>query len=376
MTTRFRPAAVVAAVIVSALPLSALAESQTLTVDCSRGQTIAKALERGDSRKPLVVIIRGTCNESVTIHRDDTTLAGDPRSGGMVNGPTMGYAINVSADRVTITGLRVTGGGGGVNVLGGSNVGIVDSVIEHTGGEGVMFNSTQAARIRSSKVQHTGSHGVMIVRAAARLINNEIAFNAGAGVHVEQMGNLFASANKIGSNGSNGIELLAGSYGAIHDGGFYANGTNPAGRRHGIFVSFSRADIGPGNSIFNHPGAGIWADGSTVQAGGNEVSGNGDGGITGYLGSTLVVYGMTITNNTGDGVRLVGNTTGQIDSSTVRLNTGHGIVLQRGSKLLTAPPVSDATANGGFGLYCADAESSVADLASLNGTVSQGCTGF
>ena len=49
-----------------------------MRVECAAGQTIARALQRGDERKPLTVVISGTCNESVTIDRDDQTSAKTP----------------------------------------------------------------------------------------------------------------------------------------------------------------------------------------------------------------------------------------------------------------------------------------------------------
>ena len=46
-----------------------------------------------------------------------------------------------------------------------------------------------------------------------------------------------------------------------------------------------------------------------------------------------------------------------------------------GSKLMLMPGVTDATGNGGVGLRCMDDESSVFDLALLDGT-SANCTGY
>jgi hypothetical protein len=75
-----RNIAIVTAVALTAiwtLP-SASAQANTFTVDCNRGQKLANALRQGDFRKPLVINVRGTCREFVTIARDNVTLRGDP----------------------------------------------------------------------------------------------------------------------------------------------------------------------------------------------------------------------------------------------------------------------------------------------------------
>jgi hypothetical protein len=110
---------IAATVALLATTLSGVASGQsiTLAVDCSRGQTIADAIARGDARKPLVLLIRGTCNEYVNIARDDVTLRGDPGSGGAINGPgSAAAAVTVQAQRSALENLTVTGGFNGVTV--------------------------------------------------------------------------------------------------------------------------------------------------------------------------------------------------------------------------------------------------------------------
>jgi hypothetical protein len=52
-------------------------EGTTVTVDCAKGDTLAKALGQGNAGKPLLLLVRGTCSESVRIERDDVTLRPD-----------------------------------------------------------------------------------------------------------------------------------------------------------------------------------------------------------------------------------------------------------------------------------------------------------
>ena len=53
----------------------------TVKVDCARGESIAHALAIGDERNPLLVLVEGTCTESVFVARSDVTLAAGPGGG-------------------------------------------------------------------------------------------------------------------------------------------------------------------------------------------------------------------------------------------------------------------------------------------------------
>ena len=111
-------ATVVTLIAIGLMP-TASAQTLTVTVDCSRGQTITHALRQGDSRKPLVVVVRGTCNEHVSISRDDVTLRGQPGTEATVNGPDSGTdTIVILKDTVNIEDLTVTGGFNGIRLQG------------------------------------------------------------------------------------------------------------------------------------------------------------------------------------------------------------------------------------------------------------------
>src|SRR5712692_11995057 len=59
---------------------------RTTTVDCAAGETIARALRRGDERKSLTILINGSCSEHVVISRSDIKLAAAP-AGATISGP-------------------------------------------------------------------------------------------------------------------------------------------------------------------------------------------------------------------------------------------------------------------------------------------------
>src|SRR5260370_211829 len=73
--------------------------TKTVRVDCASGNTVAKALTEGDERKPLLVLLTGTCVEHVKIDRSDVTLRGDDLSA-TISGP------DGAIDVIRVTGSR------------------------------------------------------------------------------------------------------------------------------------------------------------------------------------------------------------------------------------------------------------------------------
>jgi len=365
-------------------PTSNASGPLTLTVDCSKGQTIAHALEQGDARKELVVIVRGTCNENVAINRDKVTLQGDPGTGATVNAPNASAnAIAVAGADIGIVGLTVTGGSNGISAIGVPGFGVQGSIIQNAAQYGIRVTSSHA-NIAGNTIQYSGNHGVFFSAANGRVQNNQIRSNAMAGVHLERLSAVAIGGNTITANGSNGVELLSRSYSDLMNNTIASNGTNPAVRRNGVFLNFAYADMG-GNSITDNPGAGVWADASGLSSQDQTISGNGGFGMMGYLGSTLVLNpGTIVQNNNGDGVQLHTNSIGQITGATIQFNAWGGIRLMLGSKLLIyGPPASTVGGNQGYGLECADAESSEwigysVDFNPPNtlGAISPSCTGF
>jgi hypothetical protein len=94
--------------------------------------------------------------------------------------------------------------------------------------------------------------------------------------------------------------------------------------------------------------------------------------------------GNVISNNKGWGVLLNVNSTAQVSGAMIQFNAGDGILLQSDSKLVFfADFATTSSGNGGYGLRCPDAKSSVVGLQMLivsppnaQGGVSPGCTGF
>jgi hypothetical protein len=382
MRITYRQAATVAAVVLAACSGASVyaAPTFTWTVDCTRGQSIAQALERAPARK-LMLIVRGYCNENVVIDRDDVTLQGDPAGGATVNGPSADTpTIDIAANRITIDGLTVTGGRSGINIYGASNIRIADSVVRNSGLDGISIAQSQAVSITNSKVQYAASIGIVANRGGLLIGNSEVSFNKAGGVHIASGSNLTANASSFSSNGAHGLGVFNASEAMVWDTRIIGNGTDPtAFFREGVYVAASHAEF-RNSTIADNARFGMVVTG---RAGvfNSGITGNGDSGIIVLVGSTLNVDGGTISGNKGNGIFLIANSTGQIASGAkIQNNTKHGIELYGGGKLWLISPIT-VGGNTWFGLYCNDAESSAYDTSWIsfsppNAYADMSCTGY
>src|SRR5437870_12128215 len=121
MNVRHSKATIVSAILLVLGCSTAIAAppAKTMTVDCASGQTLADAFNKGNTDQPLLVLIRGTCNESVRIERGDVTLRGETGFDGTINGPDSSIdTVTAVARRAAIDGLRVSGARQGVTAAG------------------------------------------------------------------------------------------------------------------------------------------------------------------------------------------------------------------------------------------------------------------
>jgi parallel beta-helix repeat protein len=383
MRTTWQLAAAAAAVFVAgqAAPLSA--QSQEFTVDCSRGQTITQALNLGTSRERLVLNIKGTCTEAVTIARDDVTIQG--RSGATVKPPLASQTvITVRATRIFIDGLTITGGAFGITVVHALDVAIDNMGIQSAGQSGVNLLAGHAS-ISNSMIQNNGGHGIALSQASALVNNNQILSNGGSGIYAQSKSAVRANGNTVSNNGVYGIYLLGGSDGLISGGTISGNGTNsatPAAAKGGASVQSSTAQFS-NTSISNSLGRGLTINnGSYVDAFSITVTGSAAEGVIAYLGGIATINGGAISGNGGNGLWLGVHSTAQIGNNvSIMNNSQNGIQLSMGSKLWTFASPITVGGNTYWGLHCDDSESSAANLEAItftpsNGAGSASCTGY
>jgi parallel beta-helix repeat protein len=377
------------------------AKSKSVTVDCTRGETIANALTGGNEGKPLLVVVKGVCNESVSISRDDVTLQGE--SGAAINGPDPAVdTLTVRAHRVTVEDIAIGGGRNGITGLGAAQLTVRRTTVQ-SGRNGVVYASGSSGTIDDCTIQSNARDGVAVDAASATIINSTISNNTRNGVLVTIGGAARigvdnrngAAGNFIRQNGSTGIVISSGGYALIAMNEITGNGVDPTLPRQGISVIEARADLAGGNTISGHAAQGLFTRASAVQVGGpalgfstvNTFSGNGSlgvGGIFAFLGSSITVRDAVISNNPSFGLGVSTRSQGQIFSSTIQNNSSDGIRLVFGSALLPLTPGSTVSGNAGWGIQCSDPESSVVNTSppfitfSANGAgdVSPSCTSF
>ena len=368
-----KPGIIAATVLAAGVFGTASAQTITYTVDCSKGQTISSAIARGDASKPLVINVRGTCNEHVTISRDDVTLRGQPGGGATVTGPDASLdTILILKDNVNIEDLTVTGGFNGIRLQGPSYAGVRNVLVRNTASNGIIVRAGDIA-IENSTVEYAGGSGLALQRgASARVFNNShFRYSHFAGIYAANNSTVGVNGGTVSDNEGHGVTVESGSQGNVSNVEIFGNST-------GILVSASQANVGGGNFIHHNREHGVNAQmGAVVGVDANRITHNGQGGMFGYLGSTVVMHGNEITDNTGTGVACRSDCTLQIGGARITRNGDHGVVVQLRSTLILEAPTTDASGNYGWvDLWCGDKESSVDLGANFTGTVSDTCTDF
>jgi len=366
-------ATLVALAAIGVLP-NASAQSNTFMVDCNKGQKIATALEQGDFRKPLVISLRGTCREFVTITRANVTLRGKPNA--EIVAPDNAYdLLSVSAGLVALENLTLMGGLAGLALDDSPNF-YADKVdIQGASDVGVRVRVGDA-RLNNCTVQGSGKFGVSLVRGGTALLRNcQILDSGQVGVSVTQNSFVNINGSTIMGSGAQGVMLTQGSGGSISSGTTIAENDG-----NGIDVGQSQLLVSGGagdkaNTIRDNGGFGIVGHSSSIGIDMNTITGNGRDGVMGYIGTTLVMHGNTISGNNGSGVASMGNSLVQIGGATIENNGSSGITLVWGAKLILEEPQTKVSGSY-YALFCADKESSYAAMAPLDTTDQVDCTDF
>lgn len=305
----------------------AQAQGVVSKVNCAKkNQTITNALQLYVGN-PITIEVQGTCNENVSIDRDDVTLIAGPSATVIGANPNEG-TVTVRAYRTVINGLTVTGGGSGIVVLGSAT--IQNCTVQNAGHSGIVFYHGGQGTVDNCNVQNNGDNGIAIEAASATVTNSTISLNKKRGILVTLGGGARIgvttlpeyAGNTISKNGGDGI--LVSSSGSAFIGGNTINGNGTdlsfAFGPFGIEIESASAVVVGYNSVTGNSGSGIFARSSSVQIGApgfglpitgtyaNVITGNGakpsetPGGIFGFLGSSLGIQSATINNNTGNGM--------------------------------------------------------------------------
>ena len=381
-------------------------KDRTVTVDCASGDTITKALTRGDDRKSLTILVSGACSENIVINRSDVKLAAGTPDATVIGSDATLDVSRVTGSRVTIDGITITGGRNGITADSAAGLIVQNALVQATGRNGITYAHGASGIVDTVTVAGNARDGIAVDAASATVINSLVTQNTRHGVGVFTNGSARIgvdnannpAGNVISANGNAGVHIVFGSTALVAMNQITGNGTSsdPTAIRIGINVVSASADIIGGNTISGNTGTGVNLSRSSAVFGDsifgfttvNTVSGNGSatsqGGVVGFLSSSMTIRDAVISGNNGTGVLLSLNSSAQIASTTIQNNlavipgTGNGVHLQLGSTLLAQTPTGSVTGNAGFGLLCSDNESSAIGILGIgaNGLGGASCTTF
>ena len=308
------------------------ADVKTIKVDCGKGETIAHALAQGDDRKPLVIVVKGTCAENVTIERDDVALQGEPGAAIVGADATRSTIVVDGARRVLIEGLTVSGGGRhGVSAFRNATVDLSDCRLENNAQFGVAASFGSIVIADGCDIQNNGTPaappaptlgGGAVASNGGQLVltNSTVQNNAGNGVSAVRTGSIRLGQDFLGTatvgpvtvrgNGFSGVTAGDSSTAMIVGGVIENNG------QHGVGMTGSTVQIGVGvNGVT-----------SAVTIRNNGAAPNAHG-VTVYQGSRALVHLTTIDGHGGDGVRIEG-AAATVTASQIRNSGRYGVSVQ------------------------------------------------
>jgi hypothetical protein len=301
-------------------------------VDCSRGQTLERALERGE-RGFLTIELRGVCEERVTIARDDVEIVGRGESPAVRGSLTLRGVSRVALRNFTV---RDTEGSDPVSDL----------------GDGIKVYQSQSIVLEGLVVQDTGRRGFSIEQSAVDLKDNSTRRNGGNGLTAITSDLNFEGVNTFSDSQISGLLIGFGS---------------TAFARIGAKVVVSGNILG-GFSLQNNSTM-LLSNLSELIADGNPSN-----GVAVVNNSAMILGegGITTRNNVrGMVLGELSNLAGSVNSQAALIienNVSGGLVVFAGSSVQLGAGTR-ISGNGGTGLFISN---SLATLAGTQVTGSQG----
>jgi hypothetical protein len=384
--------------VVSVLLAAGSASAADLTVICPGGgpgayPSITAALNAiANNAGPNSITVSGTCTENIVLrNQNDLNIHAAQGSAAVITNAANPAQITVRLEGsrlVVFNGLSIQGGDPGVFVSQGSDLQMINSVIEKNVGTGAIVLVKSDLNLDSCVIRNNASDGVLVgdssivlVLAPVQILNNNgngaVAFsngyikfqstgghliegNGGDGIIAATDGHVFLQSGNaptvIRNNGGDGLAFVQGSTGRV-------DGQNTIQNNGGVglrVVSSAVQFVGTpaGSTITGHGPAGVVVarGGELTFDGPHQITGNGNPangvGIRVERSSLNLQNGATVSNNTGTGI--LGDAHSGIvigPSASVTNNTSTGIQLRRQSLIgLTAPATIEG--NGGANIKC------------------------
>jgi nitrous oxidase accessory protein NosD len=233
----------------------------TLKVNCDRHQTISSALQvitASNPQGPNTIQVSGSCKENVLVQSLDrvTLITNNGASISDGSGGTMSVVLVRDSRSITVQGLRIEGGAGGLICSLGSVCYVNNNTIQSSSGNGITVNYGSTAVLSGNLIQNNAAVGLQInFDSRAISVGDSFQGNPGAAVRV-LASYFFCNGSMIQNNGSNdnpaGIVGLEGA--RLRFGGCTISNNLGDGV---LLVNAAEGRFTPGNVITGNAGSGV-----------------------------------------------------------------------------------------------------------------------
>lgn len=302
-------------------PGEVVPEYARVEVDCDAGEQILPALATPGVN--LMVVVRGTCEESIKLHRANVTLwAGAPGAGLRTTSTEQNLLEVWAPGNVMLTNLTLQGGRAALSVHMGAVVGAQGLDISGA------VNGVQMSNARGSfhecKIHDNVSDGFNQHMGASAYLQNSEVYNNGTGISMSG-GEFSMWGVTVRDNSWVGLWAFGGSNIRVEQSSFTGNAD------HGLFLT----------------------GGSTATVGRSRVAANSGDGINLMDGSVVGLFeGAVVEDNAHNGISGTGSSSVMLNNgSLVQANHGNGVHLNDVAQLFINFNGMIQN-NEAWGLYC------------------------
>jgi len=343
-----------------ATPLAvSLLPAQTLTpanfnVNCSNGGSVMKVLNaEAHGREPIVVHIKGVCDESLIVTRNDVTLEGDSPTDALNATSSTATVLTLNGSlRTSINQLSISGGNQGIAAMNGASF-TANSVLMTGQAMGVSVTGNSSGTLQNSTVNGATQEALHVANGASLQVSGGTVENSASFASQVTGGHLTLSGGALVQN--SGFQgLLAQGGGSIE-----LDGATIEGAPNACLFAFTGGTIRVigSNNLIQNCNQGLFVDGGRGELSGGTISNNGTGVLISSASSVLFQNGPIVQNNTGDGVQVGNGSSAEFSNATIQGNGGNGVKISDTSVASFGPGNngvgnSQIINNQGAGLTC------------------------
>lgn len=342
---------------------------RTVNVDCAAGQTIMAALQAAPVHLPLTLNVRGTCTESVRIHRDEVTLNAASAGDG-IRAPSAGQpALSLNGARhISLFGFTLTGGDNALTTTGGAGVFALNLHVTQAG-NGILLTNASSGQFFNLTVDHSRQSGAGASSGSALSIGVGSITDSGLNGIDIQNGHLEASSVTISRSGAMGVALRDGGSAELRGTTIQDSGDT------GVHVfNGSVANLIGGTVVSGARFGGVIAHSGSVNLQGAHITRNHGAAVSTFAGGRLNVQGNSVIDaNDGDGVMVAGGGVASLQGpNSITGNAQFGVHLRDVAMLQLGPGANQVAGNGsGPDIFCE--ASALARVSGPLGTASTNC---